>query len=350
MSLQTQSQTDINTVDIQKLLARTDDKALMEADTGSHYQTAYTYFYVPGAIGSAQNTADDAGLGTLIRLGGYSDLEEAAETAGTLSVYYPSRHIDDEGSSAAALQNAASGSQGILFACDGRILLKTAERMYFESAAFHHDVDGDYVVEATGNMSLSTTGASGTVDLKSINDTVTITSGNNKSITIDAGNGTGDLEENVKTATRKIGGDEYTVTKGAARSWTEGTTTSFYWGATCSISAGVGFYLSMGADIFIKPVMSLSWTTLGLAFTGVSVSWTGVTVDLEEVSMKLRGVQTESQIVNSKLRQINHELNTLQVDMSDVSATTEMLSARAGYIDSQIGSIKADIQDINCKI
>lgn len=145
--------------DMERLLGRTDDRALMQADTGSHYQSVYSYFYVPETVGADTRTDDDAGLGVFLRLGEYADQEETARLAGTTASYYPAQHISDEGDEAQAVTNAAGGGRGILLACDGRALIRSAEKMYLESEDFHQKVRGKCTLDVVAETSITSAGA-----------------------------------------------------------------------------------------------------------------------------------------------------------------------------------------------
>ncbi|GAA0780317.1 hypothetical protein E1180_08265 [Roseibium denhamense] len=305
---------------ITELLAPENDNASPNEAVETSRAAKNTYIYVPGETDEETASADDVRLGAVFRLGEYSDLEESAHAAGQQAAYYPAQHVEDAGSTDRALHTADGGSQGILLACDGRVLIKSNEKMYVETEAFHQRANGPLSIESEGPMTLETTGAGAPVTIASAQDTVTVQSGPSKDIILDAGDGTGDLIENVATATRTINGNDFTVTKGATRTWREGSSTNFFWGANTNVSAGSGFFLSMGADIFIKPLMALSMTTLNVGITGASFSMTGKSVDLKDTVLEIRGIETKSKLAENRLNAIENNITDLQTASVDIQA------------------------------
>ncbi|MHA7777518.1 hypothetical protein [Roseibium sp. M-1] len=117
------------------------------------------FYLVPS--GTQSTTSDN--IGTFLRLGEYSDVEKRVFDHGHQSDLYPAKHVSDEGNDSSVYTNAAGGSQGILMSCDGRLLIKTAEKMYVESGDYHQktsnydlDVDGNMNATVQNNFNLTT--------------------------------------------------------------------------------------------------------------------------------------------------------------------------------------------------
>lgn len=236
--------------------------ALVNSDTGTHYQSTYTYFYVPGSSTNSTTTIDDSGLGTILRLGEYADIEETAYNAGsgTYSAYYPAQHIADE-SGTAIYTNAAGGGKGILMACDGRILVKSGEKMYLNT---------------TGNIHVQS--AEGSVTVKSGTK-----AGTAQNIYIIAADGKGDLETTVYKDKRTVNGEQYeNVTDVSRKYYTAnkyeiyhsdqykevyGTTKSTQWGidrkyfmgGTLSCKLAAEFAITLAVSVAVDPITKFSF-------------------------------------------------------------------------------------------
>jgi len=192
---------------VSDLQGYTSSDALVDADTGTHYQTTYTYFYVPKTLGAdGTSSDDDSGLGAFIRLGEYSDMEEAAYNGNTYTDYYPDQHIAAE-SDTSIYTNAAGGGKGILMACDGRMLVRAGKKLYVN--------------------------ADDAIDIESTNSTIRIKSGDSQNISIIAGNETdnskrGKVDITAKTYTRDVNGEEYTKVTSVSRKYYEAASYSIY--------------------------------------------------------------------------------------------------------------------------
>ncbi|MBS8262611.1 hypothetical protein DYI23_20465 [Roseibium polysiphoniae] len=224
----------------QALSNRTDDQALMQSDTGTHYQNTYTYFYVPATVGDGSTTSDDAGLGAILRLGQYSDMEQSAYNAGEAAYagYFPAHQIETE-TDAGIYTNAAGGRNGILLACDGRILVKAGEKMS---------------INATSDIHLEST--EGTVTIES----GTNTDGVAQNIYIAAADGLGDIEQSYYKSKITINGEEYTKTTSVSRKYYEHNKYEIYkadsfkeiYANTSSTHHGGSSKLFMGGKVSLK--------------------------------------------------------------------------------------------------
>ncbi|MTI43775.1 hypothetical protein JM93_02383 [Roseibium hamelinense] len=328
---------------------RTDDDILVQDDTGTHYQSSYTYFYVPKTNPDRNSANDDAGLGAFLRLGQYSDVEQTLPNDTEIRNYYPNKYVDLEGANAPARAGGAGGAKGILLSCDGRILIRSHQEMLVETNSYHHRVSGDHeldvsdTVTVTAGKTIKKQASDGQIILKTGSGAAKDEGTNAKAIILDADGGAADLVENVKTATRNVGGNDYKVTKGATHSWTEGTTTSFYWGAQCSVSAGANFFMSMGADCFVKPFLVVSLTSFSVAATGISLGVTGFNIsaternlDLISMEMQVKGVSAETEAAAARLTQIESNIANCAVE-------TQNIKARTSSIETSMGNVKSDL-------
>lgn len=178
--------------------------------------------------------------GAMLRLGGYSDQEEAAVCAGTPQTFYPGAHIQAEGSN--ALANAAgadsdtAGLYGLLLACTGRILFRAGERAYLQSV-------GDAIVQSGGAMALNANGNSSVV----AGDTISITSGTNKDIDITAGDG--EVTQTVRDSRKKVIGTYYSKSTDNTYKYTDANSYSYKVGFDSSTSLGASYSETHGVDV-----------------------------------------------------------------------------------------------------
>jgi hypothetical protein len=165
--------------------------------TGTSYQNASTFLFVPSSAGATRRVADDVNTpGAYFRLGGFSDIEN---TATDRSVFYPRQHITDEGSGAVtAAAGKTASMKGIMFACSGRILLRSAEKIYVHSSDAIH-VDTEKALTVLSGDAVTVTAAK----------TITMTSGSQQNITISAGAGTGTVTTKSLKNVKEVNGNEY---------------------------------------------------------------------------------------------------------------------------------------------
>lgn len=109
-----------------------------------------TMFYL---VPSNSNSASTDNVGAFLRLGEYSDVEKRVFDHNHQSDLFPAQHITDEGNDSSVYTNAAGGAEGIMMSCDGRVLVKAAERMYMETGAYHQKTNGSHTMDVNGDMS-----------------------------------------------------------------------------------------------------------------------------------------------------------------------------------------------------
>ncbi|MBO9420304.1 MULTISPECIES: hypothetical protein [Stappiaceae] len=324
--------------------------AIEEADTGTHYQTSYTYFYVPAAKGSTATSADDSGLGAFLRLGGYSDVETASITNQTATSYFPEGYLSDRGdaagSNAETAQYAAgpnsSTSNGILLACDGRILVKAGEEMYLESKKYRHKASGTYDIKATGKLTADS------------DDQIEIKSGQNKNVSVSAGNGTGDFDLNVKESTTKINGNDFKKTTGTTRAVHHGATETYFLGGKLDVTLAGTFTLNTGVHMLITAGLfgsinisaSLEISLAKVSVIGFDVEFKNHHTDLCTGEVTIRGVSTESTAAESRLAAIENNIATLSTGTAALSTKAASIESNQKAIQADVGNLKADVRNV----
>ncbi|WP_422024224.1 hypothetical protein [Roseibium sp.] len=325
-----------------------------EPGTDSLYEKPHVYFLVPY---NADVDAEQDELGAMLRLGEYSDVEETARLDGFIDEYYPDQHIQDSAADGKTSTEVAAGekdyAKGILLACDGRILLKTRERMYSDTADFHQRtrrtykliIDDTYTVTVSGDVSITST--TGDINVKASAGEIVFESGTDKDIILRAGtstNGdaTGMIYEYSKGHYKSILGEEYKVSE-TENTFTKGTSNNFYFGAKSTINGDADFTLTVGASALVKPLLNLT-------ITGIDISFAASKTDLKNVYLAVRGVQTESQALKASIRSLKSEVNALHTDTSELRNETAMLTTSAEGVVSKINSMDAEITELKAVI
>ncbi|GAA0783450.1 hypothetical protein E1180_04910 [Roseibium denhamense] len=332
-------------IDVLKTL--TDEDALVQDDTGTHYQTTYTYFYVPASAGSASSSTDDSGLGTLLRLGEYSDVEETAYNAGSdiYSAYYPAQHIEDE-SAAAIYTNAAGGGKGILMACDGRILVRGGEKMYLNTA--------------------------GNIHVQSDEGSVTIESGTDsnsaaQNIYLIAADGNGDLETTVFKDTKTVNGEQYEKVTSVSRKYYEANkydiyhaeqykevhekTTSihhaenhkFFYGGALSIKFAGEFIFTLAVSLNIEPISKI---TLYALKTDIGIA----KIDILAFKTEIKDGKFSFMKASFKGKAVEAKTTAVKAESTPVKAGTGMVTAEQIQADCKNVNVKAMIAAWEAKI
>lgn len=198
----------------------------------------YLYLYVPKA--STGNAAED--VGTVFRLGSYSNFEETLTTEADQAAVYPAQYITDSGGGTAAIEGAAgeNGEHGILLACDGRVLVKSSEKTYINS-------EGNIHIESN----------SGQID---------IISGTNQDIVLNAGASTGDIhitatnefKEVTEQATKKHGGRTYDYYTSPKEEFYETNLFKIVWGRVESHHMGGKLTTFFGGAMTIQLAVKFS--------------------------------------------------------------------------------------------
>jgi len=325
--------------------------ALPTRPTGSpsvealNYQTKYTYFYIPKTNTDLTATTDDKGLGTFLRLGGYSDQEETQKA--DQNSFYPKKFIDDEKAASktnifetAAGPNPAT-SHGILLACDGRILVKAGEKMYVESGPFHQKTNGTHTLEASGETVIKSTGGK-----------ISIVSGTGKDILLDAGGDSkGDFQLIAQKSTSDIKGDDSTTRHGNTYSLHHGRTDSFFLGGKSAFSLAGSFALTTGIDLTIKVGFffgvyiagSFTVSAMSMSVTGASFSTTHTNMEMDSLTFKTGNVAVETAAAKAHQTAVISAMAQVECNTGNIKTTAETINSNNRILESCINQMSSEI-------
>ncbi|GAA0783979.1 hypothetical protein E1180_09520 [Roseibium denhamense] len=319
-----------------------------QSQTVIDYKTKHVYFYLPKLPENEGEVPDNIDLGAVLRLGGYSDMEQRAHQVPDEQLhYYPQKHIEDEGgSSSKNIFKRASGadgetSHGILMACDGRFLVKAGEKMYMETGDHHLQVNGDYEHNATGTIKVH---SGGTYD---------VSSAEGQSITLNAGDQTGDMLFQANNKSESLSGNSSSSVLGSEDSKTSGNSTKIIGGmswahtqkvAVSAFAAGQVTLSSWGFQSFgylikLYPVgdMIIAGTRIqavGAAFTRHQASFGYAALSAESRQLKLRDDLTSLDGIGIKIQ------NT------DIGASDNAIHFAAQQVEMNSGEVEANTKGV----
>jgi len=355
--------------------------------TGTAFQKKSTFLFVPSSAGTNKRTADDDtnAPGAYFRLGSYSDIEAAAPDKTT---FYPRKHIEDattDGQDAgklslvgtptggvdglnqaerdamvqaavneAVLSQADGGGTkdaGIMFACNGRVLLRSAERIYVHSRGkIHFDTESTFDIKAGDAVKIIS------------DDTINMTSGYQKNITIEAPGGD-DIEGGVVSIR---GGKEERQFNGESYEWIKKDSFKYYecnlytyklggqvnvtLGGKFSFWMGVSLTINLSLDLAIKiaPFMTLySYKfDIGLGKTDILIWKTEIKagkLETSNVTIKATGAKIEQKIADVDTNAVKTETGATRVRAQTVDIGSIALSADTGGPEARIRSLSAII-------
>lgn len=319
----------------------TDSKAQVD------YDTKHAYFYLPKIPTGDGEVADNIDLGAILRLGGYCDLEQQAHSVPADELhYYPQKHIDSQGAGSENIYKNAAGSDtssshGILMACDGHFLLKAGEKMNVETGDHHLQVNGDYEHDTTGSVKVQ---SGNTLDLKS---------GNGKTMTLNAGDQTGDMlfqtnnktEDVTGTSTTTVGGNLSSTNKGNKFEFTQLFDTKivkqisysgFIGGQIVTATWGFQAYGLVIKIYFPGQIMfsALQISGIGKRFFSTELNVQVEGILMENNSARVRAALTQMEAVEMKTGQV-----AIGATVDEVKAETQTLRAAMGGPEAQMKEI-----------
>lgn len=216
--------------------------------SGTAYQNASTFLFVPQAFGRRGTAADDTNVpGAYFRLGGFSDIENAAASAP--GAFYPRQHITDATAANVVTQAAGTdaGLRGIMLACSGRLLIRSAEKTYLHSTgAIHVDTQSTLTVKAEAAIAVSSL------------DKISIISGTEKDVLISAGGGTGTVTTKSLKSVKEVQGEEYEYITKDSFKYYECDIYTYKLGGVVDINMGGRFAFWTGSQLSIT--MSIDMT------------------------------------------------------------------------------------------
>ena len=219
-------------------------------ETGKSYQNASTFLFVPQSFGADATVAtDDTNTpGAYFRLGGYSDVEFGA-SGDDRKLFYPRQHITDATAANAVAQAAGADAamRGIMFACSGRVLLRSKETIYVHSTdAIHIDTEKAFTVLSGAAISMTAT------------ETVTVLSGNAKDVTISAGGGTGTVTTKSLKSVKEVNGEEYEYITKDSFKYYKCDIYTYKLGGMVDVTMGGAFSFWMGSKLSITISIDMS--------------------------------------------------------------------------------------------
>ncbi|MBO9424894.1 hypothetical protein J7444_09180 [Labrenzia sp. R4_1] len=364
---------------IREVIGTPEKKNVKPQGSGTHHQNTYTYFYVPSDFGSDTTISDDTGLGAVLRLGGYSDLEEPADaeaghSAGVLATVqsdvYPAQHISDETGAEAHLNAPGKQTtgengdvtkrQGILLSCDGRILVRSGEKVYVHAAEqIHIQSDQNMAVVTVNGAIDNTSGDKFTVKAKkkiSLRsgvgdpDTYTARGVNNsgdKGIEIIANDGDSDvyIEGNSLylqvngTSTADITQNNSTIMRADNFEDIWGHNTSIFRGTFLEFYFGAGFSYRAAASLNIATALDINIGLFDVGITAFDFSLKGKEINLNETVFGAVSV-------DAKLAALKNDITTLACETDSIKASTNVLKSETRSIKSTMGNVQADLQNL----
>ncbi|MTI42628.1 hypothetical protein JM93_00930 [Roseibium hamelinense] len=345
--------------------------------SGLNYQTQHTYFYVPKSANATDNATDDQQLGTFLRLGEYSDVEEQTKFSMAYTDIYPQHHIDEAKAAGTDPYATAAGepadSHGILLACDGRILVKAGEKLFTQvKGDYDLDVEDNITIRAeNGGMNLVT---GDRLDRAKLESELKDSLGKDfklgaKDIVISADDGNASYVERSRShdvvikgkSETRVTGDTITTYKANTESRTygdsltrvDGISTGIVWGhkrlytmgGKLELNLAASLAISLSADFAIKTfslqsdIMSIGYKLSGISITkfdfekkDLSAEVSGVEVSSTASSSSLSFVEVWSSSVTSASSVISQETDSLCVSSSSVSSSAYSVSALSGSL------------------
>jgi len=315
------------------------------SDSKIDYNTKHVYFYLPKVPTADGEVADNIDLGAILRLGGYCDLEQQAhKIPADEKHYYPQKHIETQGVGSENIFKKSAGSStdsshGILMACDGHFLLKAAEKMFVETGDHHLQVNGDYEHDTTGSVNVQS------------GDVMNLKSGTNKTLTLNAGDKTGDMELFANNKTETVQGDSNDNTSGNKSSNTSGNshwfTNLFQTTIVKKISfsgliggqvvaATWGFQTFGGTVIKLYPISEVVIAGMRFQATGLNVARVQVQYGYAALSAQQRVANLRNDLTS--MDAIEMRISQAELDANQTTVATNMREANLeqGEVDAKV--------------
>ena len=324
--------------------------------TGVSYQTAHTYFFVPKSAGaSTTTTSDDVNQpGAYFRLGGVSDIESNASA--DVAAFYPRQHKAEEGTDAAAKTNAAgaSGLHGIALACSGRLLIRSAEKLYVHSTGpMHIDTQGTLKVNADKAMTINSL------------ETISIKSGANQKITISAGDANpndskdysklGDLSTKSKKTTIDVAGSMYEKVTEDKYSYFQADSYSIQMGRENKISLGGRFTIWIGASVSFNIAIDLVFSAAtSFAFFIVKFDagiWKfdffGQKIDIQKGEIKVNAWTTKAAAAATTATAASSSASAVQTNNAATAVVATAVSSASNAVAVNSGAAAVTTNTVN---
>lgn len=288
-----------------------------------------TMFYL---VPSNSNSDSTDNIGTFLRLGEYSEVERRSFENQHHDELYPAKHISDEEDDTSVYTNAAGGSQGIMMSCDGRILLKSAERMYIESADYHQKTNGDHVLDIDGSMS---TVVEDNIDMSTEKGNMTLKSASKMKLECN------DQEVKVK------GKSEHTYDKSHTIKY-KGSYFSEKYGWDFQSIFGMNMTTYYGGIMESVYGVRMQFDKFNFMSDWVSLNWKGTQIDLRGIVMKKVTAKFGSTDCKAEWDEIMVGLQGMKAEATRLEAKRKELAIKSGEIDMQNNRVGARLVGIEC--
>ncbi len=318
------------------------------SDSKIDYNTKHVYFYLPKVPTEDGEVADNIDLGAMLRLGGYCDLEQQAHKLPADELhYYPQKYIDTQGAGSENIFKKSAGSStgsshGILMACDGHFLLKAAEKMFVETGDHHLQVNGDYEHDTTGSVNVQS------------GDIMTLKSGANKKLTLNAGDTTGDMELLANNKTETVQGDNNNNTSGNKTDSTKGNNTITTWGLTMTYSLDVAYSAfaagqivtsSWGLQLYLATLVKV-YPVSEVVLAGMRFQATGLNMGSVQTQVGYKALSVESRIANLRSDLTKLDGIGMKIQQTDLEESDHILKVRSEIARVNSGEVEASTKGV----
>jgi hypothetical protein len=318
------------------------------SDSKIDYNTKHVYFYLPKVPTEDGEVADNIDLGAMLRLGGYCDLEQQAHKLPADELhYYPQKYIDTQGAGSENIFKKSAGSStesshGILMACDGHFLLKAAEKMFVETGDHHLQVNGDYEHDTTGSVNVQS------------GDIMTLKSGTNKKLTLNAGDKSGDMELLANNKTETVQGDNNNNTSGNKSDSTKGNNTITTWGLTMTYSLDVAYSAfaagqivtsSWGLQLYLATLVKV-YPVSEVVLAGMRFQATGLNMASVQTQVGYKALSVESRIANLRSDLTKLDGIGMKIQQTDLEESDHILKVRSEIARVNSGEVEASTKGV----
>lgn len=276
-------------------------------------------------VPSKTNSPSHDKVGAFFRLGEYSDVEQRVYDHSHQSDLFPAQHITDEGNDSSVYTNAAGGSEGIMMSCDGRLLVKAAERMYLETGDYHQQSRGNHTLDVDGTQ---TTAIQNHYNLSTETGDMTVSSA-------------GKLKVTCQKEERKIKGkSEHTYDKWHLIKYKDSYEShKFGW----DFNSTYGFNMTTYYGGIMESVygVRMQFDKFNFMSDWVSFNWKGTQIDLKGIVMKKLTAKFGATDCSAEWKEIMVGLEGLKVENSQMKGMVSNL---------QVESVQADLKNFGCDV
>jgi len=264
-------------------------------------------------------------VGAFLRLGEYSDVEHRVFDHGHEDDLFPAQHISDEGDDSSVYTNAAGGSEGIMMSCDGRMLIKAAEKMYLESGDYHQKTNGKHTLDVDGDQ---TTTIKDHYKLSTESGDMTVTSASKLKVTCQK------EERSIK------GKSEHTYDKWHLIKYKD-SYESHKWGWDFNSIYGFNMTSYYGGIMESVYGVRMQFDKFNFFSDWVCLNWKGTQIDLKAIVMKKVTAKFGSTDCTAEWNQIMVGLESLKVENSQMKGMCSNL---------QVETVQADLKSSGCDV